>query len=385
MASTRPRFEGDTRTDIDIWVAQRKSKRRPVGRAAEPGRAGQLDLGRLLSDTDPRRGLFFVSRRTLPGVTCGMGDIYFTRENPARGWETPEHLGCQSDGGPNTPLDEQGPSYVKTGGPTLYFSSGPDIYRSERHGNGRFGPAEAVAELNSAAMDIQPNVRRDGREIVFASNRGGTTAFGGQDIWVATRKGVNGPWSTPSPRVSRQHDRDETRPSLSWQPPRSTRTRPRLPSRRTFGSPPGSRPATKRPVPAGRAPGGESEWLYPPLGCPTWPGCASASYGGQGFALKQFGSWVMLGPSQSSTSSVSSSGGSGSPPRRSPCPGRRASCRPPCPRRSRRGRPRPRCGRRPPHAQLVISGAAKDGVPEKTSGDELVAPSTSGSPVQARL
>jgi hypothetical protein len=79
---------------------------------------------------------------------------------------------------------------VKTGGPTLYFSSGPDIYRSARHGNGRLGPAEPVAELNSAAMDIQPNVRRDGREIVFASNRGGATAFGGQDIWVATREQI---------------------------------------------------------------------------------------------------------------------------------------------------------------------------------------------------
>jgi Tol biopolymer transport system component len=39
-------------------------------------------------------------------------------------------------------------------------------------------------------MDIQPNVRRDGREIVFASNRGGATAFGGQDIWVATREQI---------------------------------------------------------------------------------------------------------------------------------------------------------------------------------------------------
>ena len=44
-------------------------------------------------------------------------------------------------------------------------------------------------------MDIQPNVRKDGREVVFASNRTGTLGF--QDIWVATRNGVNGPWSQP--------------------------------------------------------------------------------------------------------------------------------------------------------------------------------------------
>lgn len=43
----------------------------------------------------------------------------------------------------------------------------------------------------------------DGREIVFASNRGGTTAFGGQDIWSSTRKSVNGSWSAP---VNWAHD-----------------------------------------------------------------------------------------------------------------------------------------------------------------------------------
>src|SRR5215210_3298056 len=146
-----------------------------------------------------------------------MGDIYLTRLNPGQGWETPEHLGCQQNGGPNTDRDEQGPSYVKTGGPTLYFSSGPDIYRSERRGDGSFGPPEPVVELNSTGMDIQPNVRHDGREIVFASNRGGTTAFGGQDIWSATRKSVNGPWSAAVNLGSAVNTAaNETRPSLSW-------------------------------------------------------------------------------------------------------------------------------------------------------------------------
>ena len=81
----------------------------------------------------------------------------------------------------------------------------------------RFGPAEPVAELNSAAMDIQPNVRGDGREIVFASNCGGATAFGGQDIWVATRTDVNGPWSAPVNLGSAVNTlANETRPSLAW-------------------------------------------------------------------------------------------------------------------------------------------------------------------------
>jgi hypothetical protein len=217
MASTRPRFEGDTRTDIDIWVAERESTDAPWGAPQNLGAPVNSTADDFCPTPIRGEGLFFVSRRVLPGVTCGMGDIYFTRLNPARGWEPPEHLGCQSDGGPNTPLDEQGPSYVKTGGPALYFSSGPDIYRSARHGDGSFGPAEPVAELNSTAMDIQPNVRRDGREVVFASNRGGTSAFGGQDIWVATRKDVNGPWSAPVNLGSAVNTAaNETRPSLAW-------------------------------------------------------------------------------------------------------------------------------------------------------------------------
>jgi hypothetical protein len=217
MASTRPRFPGDPRTDIDIWVAERESKDAPWGAPENLGAPVNSTADDFCPTPIRGGGLFFVSRRVIPGVTCGMGDIYLTRLNPGQGWEAPEHLGCQADGGPNTALDEQGPSYVKTGRPALFFSSGPDIYVSRRHGDGSFGPPEPVAELNSSSMDIQPNVRHDGREIVFASNRGGATAFGGQDIWTATRKDVKGPWSAPVNIGDAVNTvANETRPSLSW-------------------------------------------------------------------------------------------------------------------------------------------------------------------------
>ena len=77
----------------------------------------------------------------------------------------------------------------------LYFSSGPDIYLSERGQGWSFGPAQAVIELNTASSDIQPNVRKDGREVVFASNRSGT--LGGQDIWVSTREDADDPSRSP--------------------------------------------------------------------------------------------------------------------------------------------------------------------------------------------
>jgi hypothetical protein len=79
-----------------------------------------------------------------------------------------------------------------------------------------FGPATTIAELNDAtANDIQPNVRKDGREIVFSSNR--TGGKGGQDIWTATRKSVDDPWSAPVDLGSEINTNlGESRPSLSW-------------------------------------------------------------------------------------------------------------------------------------------------------------------------
>ena len=216
MASNRPRFAGDTRTDIDIWVAHRASADAPWGTPENLGEPVNSTADDFCPTPIRGGGLFFVSRRAVEG-SCGGSDIYFARSNPRHGWGELVHFACTSEGGPNSPLDEMGPSYVTTGGPSLHFSSGADIYVSERLHNGSFGPAELVGELNSAASDIQPNVRRDGREIVFASNRADPSAFGGQDLWVATRESVDDPWSAPVNLGDAVNTAaNETRPSLAW-------------------------------------------------------------------------------------------------------------------------------------------------------------------------
>ena len=115
------------------------------------------------------------------------------------------------------------PSYVEVGRQALlYFSRSSasvarDIYVSKRRACGRFGAALPVAGLNDAAAnDIQPNVRKDGREVVFSSNRSGT--LGSQDIWAARRDSVGDPWSAPVNLGSAVNTAaSETRPSLSWQ------------------------------------------------------------------------------------------------------------------------------------------------------------------------
>jgi WD40-like Beta Propeller Repeat len=213
MASNRPRFVGDSRTDLDIWVAHRATQASPWG---APQNLGE-PVNSLADDfcPTPIRGgdLFFVSREALPGA-CGMGDIYLAHSDHKGGFREPQHLAC-GPAGPNSALDEQGPSYVQVEGVSLlYFSSGPDIYVSEKTG-GSFGPAASVAELNTASSDIQPNLRKDGLEVVFASNRRAGTD---QDIYVATRASIDDPFSGPvmlSGAVNTT-DKNETRPSLSW-------------------------------------------------------------------------------------------------------------------------------------------------------------------------
>jgi len=213
MASNRPGGHGL----LDIWVARRASKHEPFGDPEDLGAPVNSAADDFCPTPVRGNGLFFVSRRSGPG-TCGLGDIYFTRFNRVHGWSEPEHLACAPEG-PNTALDEQGPSYFEADGEGyLYFSSSSaavpgDIYASRQGANGSFGPAAPVSELNSAGNDIQPNVRKDGLEVVFSS----PGASGGQDIYAATRKSTSAAWSAPVNLGSAVNTAaGETRPSLSW-------------------------------------------------------------------------------------------------------------------------------------------------------------------------
>jgi hypothetical protein len=217
IATTLPRFAGDTRTDLDIWAAKRASLSAPWGAAVNLGEPVNSTADDFCPTPVRGKGLYFVSRKTT-AASCGLGDIYFTRRNSAGEWKQPRHFDC-APAGPNSALDEQGPSYVEAGESFLYFSRSSaivlgDIFVSEKRLDGSFGPATAVAELNSAGNDIQPNVRKDGREVVLSSNRTGSQ---GQDIWAATRDEVGDPWSAPVNLGSAVNTAAaETRPSLSW-------------------------------------------------------------------------------------------------------------------------------------------------------------------------
>jgi hypothetical protein len=211
IASNRPNGHGG----LDIWMARRESKHDSWGAPVDLPEPVNSAADDFCPTPVKKNGLFFASRRVIAGVTCGMGDIYFSRRH-ADEWSEPTHFACAPDG-PNSPLDEQGPSYVKG---RLYFSSSSaavpgDLFVSRKTGHLSFGPATPISELNDAAAnDIQPNVRKDGLEVVFSSNRAG--GMGGQDIWSATRPNIHAPWSAAVNLGSNVNTGfGESRPSLS--------------------------------------------------------------------------------------------------------------------------------------------------------------------------
>jgi hypothetical protein len=210
MATNRPGGLGGN----DIWVARRVSREDRWGAPQNLGAPVNSSANDFCPTPLPGKRLLFVSERGGPG-TCGGADIYSTRLNPAHGWEEPQDLGCQV----NSAAGEAGPSYFETpSGAQLYFSSMRDgdsnIYASPQLADGSFGQAVPVPSLNTASDDFRPNVRKDGLEVVFDSNRTGT--LGGQDIWTSTRESISDEWSTAVDLADVNTSFAETRASLSW-------------------------------------------------------------------------------------------------------------------------------------------------------------------------
>ncbi|MGI8813632.1 MAG: hypothetical protein ACR2IH_14045 [Pyrinomonadaceae bacterium] len=219
MASNRPGGLGGQ----DIWISSRKSTDDPWGSPVNAGAPVNSPQDDFCPSPIRGHGLFFVSRRP-HADNCGNptvannSDIYFTRLDKD-GWEEPQNVGCNI----NSAADEWSPSYFEgeDGQAYLYFAStrpggyaaggtDADIYFSVN-----FGPAQLAPGLNTAFDDHRPNVRKDGREIVFDSTRPGT--LGGPDIWTATREDEYSDWDDPVHLPAPINSASaESRASLSW-------------------------------------------------------------------------------------------------------------------------------------------------------------------------
>jgi Tol biopolymer transport system component len=102
----------------------------------------------------------------------------------------------------------------------LYFERGAsnvttDIFVVMINARGEtFGPAVAVAELNSSDADGHPTVSFDGREVLLHSNRDGRG--GNFDLFMSTRRSHSDRWSTPVPVAElNSSPSHEIHPSLS--------------------------------------------------------------------------------------------------------------------------------------------------------------------------
>jgi hypothetical protein len=138
-----------------------------------------------------------------PGAEAGPANVYFTRGAGAEAQDLyyaattrdGETLApAEYAGGLSVPAANDAAPTVRTDGREILFHRGApagglgqaDLWASTRRSaHDPWSEPENLAVLNSPAFDLQPSLSRDGRTLVFTSNRAG--GFGRQDIWMSTR------------------------------------------------------------------------------------------------------------------------------------------------------------------------------------------------------
>jgi Tol biopolymer transport system component len=196
----------------DIWIAHWNGK----GWDAPVNAGPTINTAADEFCPDPVRGnrLFFVRGQAAGGNT----DIYVSKHLPNAGFQAPQRLPAGANA-INSPAQEWSPSWFEAGGHEyLYFSSTREG-RQRIYYSVDFGPAQlaggGVNTSDTSVNDARPNVRHDGLEIVWDSNRYGT--LGLQDIWTATRSSVDEDWGTAVHLDNGINSpANETRATISW-------------------------------------------------------------------------------------------------------------------------------------------------------------------------
>jgi len=221
IASNRPGGLGG----LDIWVSTRANKHKPWGdpvNLGAPINTADNDFCPTLSRDG--KTFFFASNRPghCPGGVTPNADLYTAKLNSRLQTASVTHLGCEVNSG----WDEHSPfpQLMAGEGLVLFYSSARPADASDAPGDhdlysspwrrGAFQAGTQLSGINTTANEAQPNVRLDGREIFFWSDRAGT--LGMADIYSSTKKWSADTWATPQnlgPNVN--SDLAETRPSLS--------------------------------------------------------------------------------------------------------------------------------------------------------------------------
>jgi len=214
----------DTGSDMDLYVAERDSVNEPFGTAQSLGdlnAAGADDICPALSYDG--HTLFFASSRS---GGCGNRDLWVSRRHDASdhtGWGTAINLGCTV----NSSGVDQGPSYYEDDNDQKFvlFSSnrsqsnpnfaGHNIYSMKLFSDGTpdESTVQIVSELSTTSHDHRPNISKNGKEVLFDSNRNGAST--GWDIWIASRKSADVPFSAPSPISQINSGKNDVRAVMS--------------------------------------------------------------------------------------------------------------------------------------------------------------------------
>lgn len=204
----------------DIWVSTRESPQDPWSEPVNVGapiNSPQNDFCPTISADG--KTFYFASNR--PGH-CGAStnaDLYTAQLDANSHATSVRHLGCVV----NSPADEHSPfpGVIRGVGKVLLYSSARpafagdtvadhDLYMSPRSG-GVFGAGIALSDINTQSNEGQPNLRVNGKELFFWSDRTGAQ---GPDIYSS--KLTSEGWTTPMNLGSNVNaPGGDTRPTLS--------------------------------------------------------------------------------------------------------------------------------------------------------------------------
>ena len=203
-----------------------RKHRRALGQPGQPerrtGSRPQHQRRRVLPDARARQRAFLRPQAEL--VRPRRHLLHALQPGPRL--ERAERLACAPEG-PNTALDEMGPSYVEAGGGArLYYSS------SRSAAQGGAVPGDIFVSRMGSRRDLRPRrvgrraERSDGQRHPAEREEGrprGRVLLeplrrqGSQDIWVATRENGGDAWSQPvNLGTNINTTASESRPSLSW-------------------------------------------------------------------------------------------------------------------------------------------------------------------------
>ncbi len=142
-------------------------------------------------------GLWLMPRRVEQIVPVDGTNLWDTTTAPPRRqivWNSAQPIDTLLDS-----IDQSGQlfsGHFADAGATLYFNrstaDGAEIYWSQLS-NGKWRPAQPIAELNTPADEIGPVVSADGQRLYFYSNRPG--GYGGYDIYLSEHS--ENAWSSP--------------------------------------------------------------------------------------------------------------------------------------------------------------------------------------------